>query len=173
MGPPAESPAVSGFLSPSARTTGSLGRALGAALRPGDVVRLSGELGSGKTRFVKGLAEGLGAARAADVVSPTFLRIEEYGEGPSRLRHVDAYRMAGSAELDHLGAGDVLAADAVLVVEWPERIDDALPPTGLRIRFLHSGPGARTLSWEGLDPRGEDLAGVLDGAVRRRRKGRP
>ena len=80
------------FRSGSPAATERVGRALGGLLRDGDLVLLSGELGAGKTRFVKGVAAGFGAARPEEVVSPTFLRVEQYGPPGRRLRHVDAAR---------------------------------------------------------------------------------
>jgi tRNA threonylcarbamoyladenosine biosynthesis protein TsaE len=138
----------------SPATTETLGRVLGALLAPGDLVRLSGELGAGKTRFVKGVAEGMGAATSTDVVSPTFLRLEEYGPPGRRLRHVDAYRMAGPDDLEALGVSDLLAADGVTVVEWPERVEGALPARGVHIEFLHGGARTRDLRLTGLDVSG-------------------
>ncbi len=143
--------------SPSPAATEKLGRALGKLLRDGDLVLLSGELGAGKTRFVKGLAEGFGAARAAEVVSPTFLRVEQYGRAPHLLRHIDAYRMHGGAELEQLGLADLVGPGGATAVEWPERVEDALPADGLLLRFEHRGPRARRITVTARGPRGRAL----------------
>lgn len=116
--------------------------ALARLLRPGDVICLHGELGAGKTCFVRGLARGLGLDPSA-VSSPTFVIIHEYtpraievGSATSmpRLVHVDAYRLHGEADLDTLGWDRVMDGSAVVVIEWPERIESAsstsLPPRG-------------------------------------------
>ena len=101
--------------------TASVGRALAARLRPGIVVRVSGPLGAGKTAFVRGLAEGLGC-NPEDVSSPTFTIVQEYA-GPTRLQHVDLYRLS-PAEVRDLALDDLLD-DAVMAVEWPDRWLDA------------------------------------------------
>jgi tRNA threonylcarbamoyladenosine biosynthesis protein TsaE len=154
--------------STSPAATERAGRALGRLLRGGDLVLLSGELGSGKTRFVKGIAAGLGAARAAEVVSPTFLRMEEYGAPPRRLRHVDAYRMHGAADLEALGGGDLFGPAAATVVEWPERVADGLPRDAIVVVFAHRGPRARRLSVSARGPRGRELLEGLRAALRAR-----
>jgi tRNA threonylcarbamoyladenosine biosynthesis protein TsaE len=147
--------------SPSPAATERLGRRLGKLLRDGDLVLLSGELGAGKTRFVKGLAAGFGAARADEVVSPTFLRVEQYGKAPRLLRHIDAYRMAGAADLEQLGLSDLLGPGGATAVEWPERVEEALPEDGLLLRFEHRGPKARRISISARGPRGRALLKAL------------
>jgi tRNA threonylcarbamoyladenosine biosynthesis protein TsaE len=154
-------PAPLARLSTSPEATERLGRLLGALLRDGDCVRLSGELGAGKTRFVKGVAVGLGVARADEVVSPTFLRLEHYGPPGRRLRHIDAYRMAGPAELEGLDAAEALGPGGVTVVEWPERIEAALPAEGLEVHFEHAGPRSRRLLFRARGQRGAALLAAL------------
>jgi len=156
--------------SPSPAATERAGRALGRLLRGGDLVLLSGELGAGKTRFVKGLAAGCGAAPAREVVSPTFLRLEEYGEEPRRLRHLDAYRMHGPGDLEDLGGGDLFGPGGFTVVEWPERVWEGLPPGGLLLRFEHRGPRARRISYEARDARGRELLRLLGAAAGKARR---
>ena len=99
--------------------TEAAGERLGARLRPGDVILLRGELGAGKTTFVRGVARGTGSAAA--VASPTFQLVRVY-PGRVRLAHVDLYRVEDLAELRDLGL-DELAEDGAVVVEWGERID--------------------------------------------------
>lgn len=105
-------------LTTSEEETGSSGERLAQSLRPGDVVLLYGDLGAGKTAFVRGLARGLGAA-GDDVSSPTFTLIQEYA-GRVTLYHVDLYRLE-SREVDDLGLDDLVLGDGVVAIEWAER----------------------------------------------------
>ncbi|MCE9635739.1 MAG: tRNA (adenosine(37)-N6)-threonylcarbamoyltransferase complex ATPase subunit type 1 TsaE [Planctomycetes bacterium] len=133
--------------------TVDLGRRIGRALAPdrGGVVALSGNLGVGKTTFVKGLAEGLGVAEARDVVSPTFTRVIEF-EGPVRLVHVDAYRMKGPGDVIELGLDEALAGAAVVALEWPEIVEGALPADRLTIAIGHVSEGRRSVRVEAGGP---------------------
>jgi len=98
-----------------------LGRELAGRLRAPALVLLSGELGAGKTTLVKGLASGLGLAEEEEVTSPSFVFVHVYGSRP-RLYHVDLYRAEGVADLESLGLEDLMAEDAIVVVEWAERL---------------------------------------------------
>ena len=122
----------------SADETRRLGQALGARLRGGDVVCLSGPLGAGKTCLVQGLARGLAVPPAVAVTSPTFVLVAEY-PGRAWLRHADFYRVESYARLLDAGFDDLAAPDGVLVVEWPERFPEALPDDRIEI---HIQPGA-------------------------------
>ena len=104
----------------SEEETGAVGRELAATLHAGDVVLLSGELGAGKTAFVRGLASGLGVA-PEDVSSPTFTLIQEYRGGRLTLFHVDLYRLDDPREIEDLGL-DEIAGDGVLAIEWAEKL---------------------------------------------------
>ena len=119
------------ILSHSPAETERAGRRLGLELAPQDVVYLRGDLGTGKTCFARGLAEGLGA-RPAEVASPTFAIVNEYvrPDGSIALRHLDLYRVADRArDLESIGVPDALAG-APVAVEWPrEAVRPALPPT--------------------------------------------
>jgi tRNA threonylcarbamoyladenosine biosynthesis protein TsaE len=106
-----------------------LGRAIGIALRPGDVVLLSGELGAGKTRMVQGMADGAGAPAPAR--SPTFVLVNEYS-GRIRLSHCDLFRVSGPDEIEELALEERLV-DGALAVEWPERGPRALPSDALLV----------------------------------------
>jgi tRNA threonylcarbamoyladenosine biosynthesis protein TsaE len=107
------------------------GREMGGRLRGGDVLLLFGDLGAGKTAFVRGLADGLGAD-PDEVSSPTFTIVQEY-HGRLRLQHVDLYRLT-PPEVDDLGLDDLLDEDTVMAVEWAERWSE--PPRGaLVVRF--------------------------------------
>jgi tRNA threonylcarbamoyladenosine biosynthesis protein TsaE len=124
--------------------TVELGRRLGRALAPAasGVVALSGHLGAGKTTFVKGLAEGLGVAPARDVVSPTFLRAVRF-DGPPPLVHVDAYRMKGPEDVVELGLDEDLAGGAVVALEWPEVVAEALPADRVDVAIEHTSEARR------------------------------
>jgi tRNA threonylcarbamoyladenosine biosynthesis protein TsaE len=111
----------------SEEETVALARELAATLEPGAVVLLSGDLGAGKTAFVRGLAEGLGID-PAEVSSPTFALVHEYRGGRLTLYHVDLYRLGGAATED-LGLEEMAAADGVMAIEWPERLHRSMTGT--------------------------------------------
>ena len=100
--------------------TAAVARELASTLKAGDVVRLSGNLGAGKTAFVRGLADGLGID-PAEVSSPTFTLIHEYRGGRLTLYHADLYRLQRAATED-LGLEELGVADGVLAIEWPDRL---------------------------------------------------
>jgi tRNA threonylcarbamoyladenosine biosynthesis protein TsaE len=103
----------------SERETAAAGRDLARDLGAGDVVLLVGDLGAGKTAFVRGLAEGLGID-PAEVTSPTFTLIQEYRGGRLLLHHIDLYRLS-PREVDDLGLDDLIASGGIVAVEWPDR----------------------------------------------------
>ena len=106
-------------LTSSEQETSDIGAALGRQLRAGDVVLLYGDLGAGKTAFVRGLARGIGA-NPDDVSSPTFTIVQEYAGSSATLYHVDLYRLE-PPEVDDLGLDDLVAADGIVAIEWAER----------------------------------------------------
>jgi tRNA threonylcarbamoyladenosine biosynthesis protein TsaE len=125
--------------------TTAVGRELAGTLRAGDVVLLYGDLGAGKTAFVKGLAEGLGVARE-EVSSPTFTLVQEYRGGRLTLFHVDLYRLDDAREVFDLGL-DEIAADGVLAIEWAEKMDARLKPPGyVEVRIVHGEGDARAVT---------------------------
>jgi tRNA threonylcarbamoyladenosine biosynthesis protein TsaE len=119
---------------------------LATRLRPGDVVALDGDLGAGKTCFVRGLAEGLGIEGRV-VSSPTFVICQEYGsDRPVPLIHIDAYRVADVDELETIGFDEILKrGDTIVAIEWASRISAALPPASVRVRLEHEGPQRRRI----------------------------
>ncbi len=120
------------FRTRSAAQTAAVGADLGRRLRPGDVVTLFGELGSGKTVFVKGLCRALGVRD--EVHSPTFTMVHEY-EGRWPVIHVDLYRVHRSEELMSLGVEDWSRSGAVVLVEWAERATEWWPAHTIRVEI--------------------------------------
>lgn len=114
-----------------------------AGLEPGAVVLLLGDLGAGKTAFVRGLAEGLGID-PAEVTSPTFTLVHEYRHGRLPLVHVDLYRL-DKADLDELGMDSELAGRGVLAIEWTERLSRPLPGS-ISVAIAATGEDTRTIS---------------------------
>lgn len=120
----------------------ALGGRLGRALFPGAFVALHGDLGAGKTVLVRGVGAALGVS---DVTSPTFTIVQEYDTQP-RLLHFDAYRLAGADELYAIGFDDYLAQDAVILMEWAELVQEALPPARLELTIEGDGDAPRHVS---------------------------
>lgn len=114
------------FVTHSLEETQALGKRIGSLLGPGTVIALTGDLGSGKTSFVQGLAKGLGVPDDYYITSPTFTLINEY-PGRHTLFHVDLYRISDPEELDQIGLFDILKSDGVVAIEWAERLCGELP----------------------------------------------
>lgn len=123
------------YESHSGSETESLGLELSHSLHAGDVVAYYGGLGMGKTTFTRGLARGLGFT--GHVTSPTFNIVNEYF-GKIPLFHFDVYRLTDSEELWEIGWADYLERGGICVVEWSERVEDALPGNVVRVTFRHS-----------------------------------
>src|SRR4051794_20383897 len=137
----------------SEEDTRAAGRALAATLTAGAVVLLFGDLGAGKTAFVKGLAEGLGEQRD-EVSSPTFTLVQEYRGGRLTLFHVDLYRIDDPREIDDLGL-DELAEEGVLAIEWAEKLPPSRHPRDGRavtVRIQHGEGDSRTITLAIPDP---------------------
>ncbi len=107
----------------SVAETQRLGQILGATLRQAFVIALNGDLGSGKTAFVQGLAKGLDVSDKYYITSPTFTLINEY-PGRHRLLHVDLYRIEFKSELEEIGLDEVLYQDAVIAIEWADKFPE-------------------------------------------------
>jgi tRNA threonylcarbamoyladenosine biosynthesis protein TsaE len=131
--------------------TFAFGQALGALLRAGDFVALTGQLGAGKTHLVKGLAVGLGVAPDEPVVSPTFVLVREYF-GRLKLYHIDAYRLGGTAELLALGLEEMSTeAGSVVAIEWADRTPEAVPAHACRVTMEHAGEEERQVRVDWAD----------------------
>jgi len=139
---------------PDLDATTRLGAGIAGALRPGDAVALWGDLGAGKTTLARAILRALGVAE--DVPSPTFTLVQSYDTQP-RIAHYDLYRLKQAREMEELGFDDALAEGAVLV-EWPDRAPEVLPPDALHVR-LGVADGARTARLTG-PARWESLAHV-------------
>lgn len=150
--------------SESAAATQAWGAALAPQLAPGDVIALQGDLGAGKTNFVQGLARGLGIRE--DVNSPTFILANEYPGGRLPLYHVDAYRLENADEARGFGLDDYLNGNGVTVVEWAERVRDALPQDTLWIEFEYLGENERRLTFNALGARAAEILKGLKHAAR-------
>jgi tRNA threonylcarbamoyladenosine biosynthesis protein TsaE len=131
---------------------------LASVLRPGDTVVLAGGLGAGKTLFTGGLATGLGVEEA--VLSPSFVLVRRYDSGFMPVVHIDVYRLGSLNEFDDLDVFE-MSRDGVLVIEWGDAVDPALPDDHLRVEFSVRDDETRVLR---LVPSGDwvgrDLAGV-------------
>ncbi|MFL5686891.1 MAG: tRNA (adenosine(37)-N6)-threonylcarbamoyltransferase complex ATPase subunit type 1 TsaE [Chloroflexota bacterium] len=123
--------------------TTRLGRTLGAVARPGDLVCLWGELGAGKTHLAKAFGAAVGVTDT--IASPSFVLMSEY-EGPLPLFHIDPYRLVSAEDALAGGLIDERQSEGVTLVEWPERLGDALPVDRLDVRIDGTGDEPRTIT---------------------------
>ncbi|MEA3245450.1 MAG: tRNA (adenosine(37)-N6)-threonylcarbamoyltransferase complex ATPase subunit type 1 TsaE [Gemmatimonadota bacterium] len=123
------------------------GAALGRDLAAPAVIALSGDLGAGKTTLVQAICSGYGVLDP--VTSPTFALVHQYRGGPAMVFHLDLYRINSPAELANLGWDELLDANAVVLIEWPERAAGALPRDAMRLSLAHvpGAPDVRRLAW--------------------------
>lgn len=136
--------------SASERETEALGQALVERLSPGAVVAFTGDLGAGKTAFVRGMAKGLDIPQR--VTSPTFTIVNEYEGGRLPLFHFDLYRLGSSDELFDIGWEDFLRRGGICAVEWSENVADALEPDTVFIDIRRgNGPEDRVITIEGVE----------------------
>jgi tRNA threonylcarbamoyladenosine biosynthesis protein TsaE len=144
------------IISNSAEQTFDIARLIGEKLIDGDLLALSGELGSGKTCFTKGLAKGLGVSEEYQITSPTFTLINEY---PARckLYHFDVYRLNDYSEMEDLGYEEYLAGDGVVVIEWAEKIARIIPRDSIFIDFEYVNENSRKMIIRGLKSRLSEL----------------
>jgi tRNA threonylcarbamoyladenosine biosynthesis protein TsaE len=146
------------FFSKSPEQTRRIGMRLGAVLKKGDVVCLQGELGAGKTTFVQGLAQGWGSLDS--VSSPTFIIVNMYRRSDgAQLFHLDTYRLESAAEGEELDL-DSMISEGILIVEWPERLENLIPEERLWIKLDHILDEQRLMLFNANGPRYEEL---LDG----------
>jgi len=142
----------------SAEETRALAAALGRLLAAGDVVALSGEMGTGKTVFAQGAAAGLGVTEP--VSSPTFALVQEY-RGRVPVWHLDTYRVQSLDEVIDLSWDDLLSGGGVVLVEWPDRIAAALPGERLDVCVTDAGESERVVTLTARGARMEDVVRKL------------
>lgn len=127
--------AAEGRLSLTIDELADWGTRLGRQLRPPLVITLSGELGAGKTTLARAICEGYGVAE--DVTSPTFAIVHTYEAPKSPVHHVDLYRIDGARDLQNIGWDELIASDAIVIVEWPERAGSMMPGDHVPIELSH------------------------------------
>ena len=132
------------ILTHSSEETIAQGREIGAKLKAPVLILLSGDLGAGKTTLTKGIAAGLGAAREDDVTSPTFTLVHKY-EGRTRVYHVDLYRIENLHDFETLGLEDIFSEQAVVIVEWPDRLKLRTDWRIVRIQLEHVAEDTRKI----------------------------
>jgi tRNA threonylcarbamoyladenosine biosynthesis protein TsaE len=131
----------------SAESTQALAESWACYFKAGDVITLVGDLGAGKTTFVKGLAQGLGVAESIAVTSPTFTYFQHYGDGAVLFYHFDLYRLSGEEDFLSLGFDDFLDdREAIACIEWPERIAALLPVPHYHLCLTSLTPQTRKLT---------------------------
>ncbi|MYA70871.1 tRNA (adenosine(37)-N6)-threonylcarbamoyltransferase complex ATPase subunit type 1 TsaE [Candidatus Poribacteria bacterium] len=133
------------FKTESPEETQVLGEKIGKTLKRGDVIALIGDLGTGKTCLTQGIARGVGIAPNEIVSSPSYILINEYN-GTVPIYHIDLYRLENSEEIAELGLSEYVEGDGICIIEWAERMTDALPDSCIQIHItladanaLHSG----------------------------------
>jgi len=132
----------------SARETQKLGEKISADLKPGSILALYGELGSGKTTFIQGLARGLGIKKR--IISPTFVFIRQHPITshwlPVTLYHIDLYRIEKANDIRDLGLKEIFSdPQAIIVIEWADRIKEVLPKKRMDIYFGYRGENKRKI----------------------------
>ena len=148
------------LLAKSVEETQRFGERLGALLQPGDVVALLGELGSGKTTLIQGLAKGLGID-PGKVKSPTFILLREY-PGRIGLIHIDGYRVEGAPSVVWLDLDWVFSPNKVTVIEWADRIAGCLPDDYVELRLAHQTTNQRHITVIPRGPHAAQLVASLD-----------
>jgi tRNA threonylcarbamoyladenosine biosynthesis protein TsaE len=131
----------------TAEDTVAAGRALAARLAPGMTVALDGELGAGKTHFIRGMVEGWNGTERA--TSPTFTLLHEYATPRGPVFHLDLYRARSAEEIWSAAHDELNAADGLTVIEWAGRFPALIPPSAVRVTITHAGEGRRAIQISG------------------------
>lgn len=132
------------LITESPEATVGAGRALAAGLAPGTTVALEGEVGAGKTHFVRGLVEGWGGTASA--TSPTFALVHEYASPRGPVYHLDLYRAGSAAEVWSAAHDELGDACGLAVIEWADRFPSLVPDGAVRVRIAHAGETKREIS---------------------------
>ncbi|NWG17847.1 MAG: tRNA (adenosine(37)-N6)-threonylcarbamoyltransferase complex ATPase subunit type 1 TsaE [Chloroflexi bacterium] len=145
------------IISHSVEQTQRFGARLGTLLQPGDVICLAGDMGAGKTVFAAGIGSGWGVE--LPLTSPTFNLVHEHTRraDAQRLFHLDCYRLNSAAEIEAIGFEDILNGRGPVIIEWPERITEALPRQRLWVELRVLEPTRRNLVFAGSGKRAEEL----------------
>ena len=149
-------PLVRDITSHSPGATRTLGRRIGARIRSAAIITLSGDLGSGKTAWVQGLAQGLDVPAGYYITSPTYTLVNQY-PGRVALYHIDLYRLTGWEDLESIGYYEIIAAQAVVAIEWPRILGPDLPPEHLSLDFSILGYHRRLIRLSGYGQTATDL----------------
>lgn len=136
------------FVTHSSEETIDCGREIGAQLQSPALILLSGDLGAGKTTLTKGIVSGLGAAKEDEVTSPTFTLVHKYA-GAVPVYHVDLYRIGNFHDLETLGLEDVFSGQAIVIIEWPEKLAIRTDWPVLRIHLDHVAEDTRRIAIAG------------------------
>jgi tRNA threonylcarbamoyladenosine biosynthesis protein TsaE len=140
----------------SASETARIGKSIGTRLFSGDVVALVGELGVGKTQFIKGLAAGVGIESSTYISSPSFTLIHEY-PGKIPFYHIDLFRLEREKEAEELGLEDYFQGRGIMAIEWADKIPSLLPREILVVSIVHVDKNIRSIEITGKGKRYEDL----------------
>lgn len=137
------------FRTESPEETQTLGEELGKKLKPGSVIALIGDLGTGKTCLTQGIARGVGIAPNEVVSSPSYILINEY-TGNIPIYHIDLYRIETSAEIAELGLGEYVDGVGICIIEWADRMEDDLPDRCIMVHITWEDENSRSIKIEQL-----------------------
>ncbi len=138
------------LISSSPEQTVEIGERIGSQLKGGEVIGVCGQLGSGKTHLIKGLAAGAGAQDSREVNSPTFVIVNEY-LGRFDIYHIDAYRLDSVVDFETIGFDDFCGPGSVVMIEWADKVESVLAGINyLRIELFHAGDRIRKIQVQNL-----------------------
>jgi len=147
-------------ISRSQEETFFIGKIIGEHLTKGDILALSGELGTGKTCFTQGVARGIGVPEGFPVTSPSFTLMNEY-QGRIHLYHFDLYRLQGAQDMDDLGYEEYLFGEGVSIIEWADKMRDVLSEEALSIAFKYLDENMREIVLSGQKKRIAQISNAL------------
>lgn len=137
-----------------------IGKIIGENLTKGDILALTGQLGTGKTCFTQGIARGIGVPEVFEITSPSFTLINEY-PGKITLYHFDLYRLQGSQDMEDMGYDEYLFGEGVSVIEWADKMRDILPEEALCISFKYLDENIRELVISGQEKKVAQISNAL------------